>query len=275
MGKARPQLCQTFRAVARTTFRDYQAGRPVGLVPWETSFTDAALLRIATRRPREVLAHRFDGQSERATGADWEWWFCSPRGFAGLRVQAKRMAPKTNSFPVSKSVDGVQQAEVLIRAARSRRATPFYVLYGDRVPTATQPAVAPGPCPHGPFDPTLWGAALVHAEVVHQRLVGPRPRRSLLADAWPWHHLVCGSCEDDTVDEAARRFVLEDEAHRARHLDPDYQDIAMEGPIDRAHSAQNAPSDVIRAYEQRDPSLIEGGDGLAGTVLVLDAGRRR
>ncbi|MBW0253740.1 hypothetical protein [Cellulomonas sp. PS-H5] len=110
---------------------------------------------------------------------------------------------------------------------------------------------------------------------MHQRLVGPRPRRSLLADAWPWHHLVCGSCEDDTVDEAARRFVLEDEAHRARHLDPDYQDIAMEGPIDRAHSAQNAPSDVIRAYEQRDPSLIEGGDGLAGTVLVLDAGRRR
>lgn len=264
-----PPLCPTFRDAATTIFRDYQAGRPVGLVPWETSFTDSALLRIATRHPHQVLAHRFDGKNERATGADWEWWFCSPAGITGLRVQAKRMDPKRDSFSVSKRVDGVQQAETLCRAAYVRRASPFYVLYGDRVPTTTQPTVAPGPCPHGPFDPTLWGAALVHASVVRARLAGPRPARSLLELASPWHHLVCNA--GSTIDASARWFVIDDEMRRIREVeDVDGREILIEGLIDRAEHPEPAPADVVRAYRERNPLLIDGGAGLAGVVLVLD-----
>jgi len=264
-----PHLCETFRHVAVSVFDDYQRGRAVGIVPWETSFTDFALLKIATAHAHEVLVHRFDGKSEAVTGADWEWWFCSRTGFTGLRVQAKRMEPTRNQFRVPKLVGGVQQAVLLVNDAAARGAHPFYCLYSDKIPIWPTPAATPGPCPHGPFDPRLWGTAVAHAEVVRMWLETARPRRPLLESSWPWHRIVCRH-PSQTPDQGAQSFVTTAIAEALRRTTDEGRAAIWSRVVDR--SPGEAPSDVRRAYEARDPSLIEPDERLQGVVLVTGDG---
>lgn len=270
MAASPTHLCETFRHVAASVFADYQRGRAVGLVPWETSFTDFALLKIASAHPRQVLVHRFDGRSEAVTGADWEWWFCSQQGFTGVRMQAKRMPPGRTSFPVSKSKGGVQQAELLATDAVARGAHPLYCLYSDQIPAGPVPTAPPGPCPHGPFNPHLWGAAIVHAEVVRYWLgTPPRQRRPLQGFASPWHHLVCTSTSQ-TADAVAHAFVTRRLfVHTWLELDGD-QEAQGRGWESLAEGTGPVPDDVVRAYRASDPTLIEPDGRLEGVVLVGD-----
>ncbi len=186
-------LCHSFRIAASSIFQDYQAGRGLGLVPWETTFTDTSLLAIGRSHASSIYAHRFDGAMEAKTGVDWEWWIRSTTGIRGLRIQAKRRALATNSYGTTKKVGSVLQVDLLVKRASARSTEPFYCLYGDQVPSTSPPGASVGPCPHGFYDPTLWGASLLSAHVVwaHERRLRRRPRPDLLHWARPWHQLVC------------------------------------------------------------------------------------
>lgn len=270
----RQHLCQTFRAGASSVFDSYQRGRSTGLVPWETSFTDFLLLSIATAHPREVIAHRFDGRSEATTGADWEWWFRTPTGIEGLRVQAKRRNPRTGDYGIRKSVHNQLQVDLLIQRAVARGVEPFYCLYGDRVASGPDSTATPGPCPHGPFDPTLWGASLVPAGVVATRVRrGGRRQPDLLGDGRPWHILVCpGYREALDTQQVVREFINSSRARALARLSGPEETQEREVLIDLFYGQEDfiggVPADVSAAFTTGNPTLLEPVDGLAGVLLV-------
>lgn len=272
-------LCHSFRAAASTMFLDYQAGRGLGLVPWETTFTDTSLLSISRAHARSIHAHRFDGAMEAKTGTDWEWWIRSPLGTRGLRIQAKRRALATNAYGTTKKVGTHLQVELLLRRGAARRTTPLYCLYGDQVPGVSPVGASPGPCPHGIYDPTLWGASLVSAHTVwaHEKRGQVRPRPDLLERARPWHQLVCWQGGPSSMDLLAQvdSFLaasIETAELAATDLLP--ADLIEQATSAIALSAQvrelEPPSDVEVAFRQADASLVRPDRGVAGVVL-LDA----
>src|ERR1700674_228364 len=85
-------LCATFCQSAIWTWNCLKYARQTGIQLGEESLTDLNLLNIQICHPSEVRTKKFSRNTEgKVTGADWEWWFGSPSGWLGLRIQAKKL----------------------------------------------------------------------------------------------------------------------------------------------------------------------------------------
>lgn len=234
-----PRLCTGFREAAAATADRYARGRLVGIVPWETTFTDTALLSIASRFPGRVVARRFDAAREASTGADWQWWFRDRTGFAGMRVQAKRRDPSTGSLGLRAKAPappaGERQARRLVRQARADGLTAFYGFYSDVPPRGAAPA-STGPCPHGPLDPDQWGISLLLASTALRHAEDPRRTNrarteAIAASGHPWWRLVCPGQADDavsTVDAVGALIRHAAAIEFARNQDDDGDELRLD-----------------------------------------------
>ena len=276
-------LCSAFREAAAATAGAYASGRLVGLVPWETTFTDVALLSIAVRLPGRVLAQRFGAAREAETGADWQWWFKDDTGYAGMRVQAKRRDPKDGGLglrAMAPPPPTERQARRLVRAAAADGLTAFHCFYSYRPPQGADPA-STGPCPHGPLDPDQWGASLLlgrtalrHAEDTarHSRV----RNEAIAATAQPWWQAVCpGQVPDAQGPVAAvRAFVLRAAGveFAERQARPDAEDAgAPTGLEDHRLDVplgDDPPEAVIRAFATASLAEVVPPPGLDGMALI-------
>jgi hypothetical protein len=278
-------LCPAFREAAAATADAYGRGRLVGIVPWETTFTDTALLSIAVRLPGRVIAQRFGAAREATTGADWQWWFMDDTGYAGMRVQAKRRDPDTGSLglrAMAPPQPDERQARRLVRAAAADGLTAFHCFYSYRPPQGADPASA-GPCPHGPLDPDQWGASLLLANAALRHAEDParlsRVRyEAIAASARPWWQAVCpGPAQDarGTVG-AVRAFIVRAAAVEfarrqdfSEHADPSGADA--EGLLD-VPVGDDPPGDVVRAFARASLAEIDPRPGLDGMALFDASG---
>lgn len=283
-------LCSAFREAAAGTAGAYGSGRLVGIVPWETTFTDAALLSIAVRLPGRVLAQRFGAAREAETGADWQWWFKDDTGYAGMRVQAKRRRPDDGSLGLRAMAPPPpieRQARRLITAAAADGLTAFYCFYSYRPPQGAGPA-STGPCPHGPLDPGQWGASLLlgrtalrHAED-NAKLSAVR-NEAIAATARPWWQAVCpGNAPDakgavDAVRTFVRRAASVDSVLRQALAEQDDSSVSagaesVEGLLLNVPVGDDPPPDVVRAFDRASLADVDPPAGLDGMALFDASG---
>jgi hypothetical protein len=283
-------LCWAFREAAASTAGAYGSGRLVGIVPWETTFTDTALLSIAVRLPGRVLAQRFGAAREAQTGADWQWWFKDDTGFAGMRVQAKRRHPDDGSLGLKAMAPPPpveRQARRLVDAAAADGLTAFYCFYSYRPPQGADPA-STGPCPHGPLDPDQWGASLLlgrtavrHAE--DKSRLSAVLNEAIAAAARPWWQAVCPAQARDArgavdavrtfvrraaaVDFVLRQGLAEQDGSSAGGGPDDLEGLLLDVPV-----GDDPPPEVVRAFERASLDEIDPPAGLDGMALFDASG---
>ncbi|WP_280504968.1 DUF6615 family protein [Nocardia farcinica] len=86
------ELCKGMDRLARQTWKNYELGSEVGLVPGEESTTDSVLLDLWRVSSDILHVNKFTRHQEQRNGADWEWWVGSDTdGWLRLRIQAKRI----------------------------------------------------------------------------------------------------------------------------------------------------------------------------------------
>lgn len=280
-------LCPAFREAAAATADAYGRGRLVGIVPWETTFTDMALMSIAVRLPGRVLAQRFGAAREATTGADWQWWFKDDTGYAGMRVQAKRRDPGSGSLglrAMAPPPPNERQARRLVRVAAAEGLTAFYCFYSYRPPQGADPA-STGPCPHGSVDADQWGASLLLARSALRHAEDPRPlsavrNEAIAATARPWWQAVCPDQAPDAQGavEAVRTFVRQSAAvdfaigqRLADHEDPaagaGAERLVLEVPV-----GDDPPPEVVRAFERASLDEVDAPPDLDGMALFDASG---
>lgn len=96
----------------------------------EESITDWLLYDVSRRisRIRYKTFSRYD--EARNTGADWEWWFLFPAFSARTRIQAKKIAGKTDVYPIIAYTNRYGlQIEKLLQDSKTKGFVPFYALY--------------------------------------------------------------------------------------------------------------------------------------------------
>nr|WP_128136012.1 winged helix-turn-helix domain-containing protein [Micromonospora provocatoris] len=202
-------LCPSFRSIAANVTWSTAAGRLVGLVPMEPTFTDNALLALAIQHSGQIKIQRFTSYEEAQSGADWEWWIRDRYGYAGFRVQAKRANPVTAQIALDQraatTASFEKQIEVFVNRCRTDNILGLYCIYSDWQPSRPQLA-GPGPCPHGPADLAQWGCTIVFAETA-LRLTASNQRDAdtMLCNGMPWYHLVCQAGASVTI--GVRRVV--------------------------------------------------------------------
>lgn len=280
-------LCDGFRNAAAATAEAYGRGRLVGIVPWETTFTDMLLLSVATAFPGRVIAQRFAAPTEAATGADWQWWFKDDTGYAGMRVQAKRRDPSTGSLglrAMAPPPPTERQARRLVDAAAADGLPAFYCFYSYRPPQGAG-AASTGPCPHGPLDAAQWGASLLLGSAAVRAAEAPgrlsRAREeTLAATATPLWRAVCPGHASDSQGTvlAVRAFIFRSVGvafaeNQARATDG--ADDGMDGEglaLDVVVGAQ-PPDDVEQAFSTASLAEVRPGPGLDGMALFDASGR--
>src|SRR6266404_3203138 len=92
-------LCSSFQLLAKRTWTRLRRARLASIHLGETGITNSVLIDLKLSHPREVTIHTFSQRKEKATGADWEWWFIGQNQSAiGFRVQAKVIHHATRSY---------------------------------------------------------------------------------------------------------------------------------------------------------------------------------
>ena len=100
----------------------------------EESITDWLLYtlssNIASLKYKKFTKH----QEARTTGADWEWWMVGRRKSIRLRIQAKKLKPKSDNYPsLAYSNAYGLQIDKLLSDASSTNALAFYAFYSKPV----------------------------------------------------------------------------------------------------------------------------------------------
>jgi hypothetical protein len=259
-------LCPSFRSIAANVAWSTTAGRSVGLVPLEPTFTDNALLALAIQHRGQVKIQRFTSYEEARSGADWEWWIRDRHGYAGFRVQAKRANPDTGRIaldqPAAATAPFDKQIEAFVNRCRADNILGLYCIYSDRQPSRPQLA-GPGPCPHGPADPAQWGCTIVLAETaLRLEASNQRDAATVLSSGMPWYHLVCPTGASVT---AGIRRVVERLAKSEVSIWHETGQ-AEEHPVIPPPASQ--PPAQVAAVFQGDVQVIEPWSDLAGVVLI-------
>lgn len=96
----------------------------------EESITDWLLYDIS-EKISGITYLAFTRQEEaRKTGADWEWWFLFSAFSAKMRIQAKKINPTKDNYPVIAHTNQYGlQIEKLLEESRNRNFVPFYAFY--------------------------------------------------------------------------------------------------------------------------------------------------
>ncbi len=120
-------LCCTFQALSRTTWSTLREAAAVGLAYGGGTITDHNLLRLKAGHPDRVVIRKQTQAHEKATGADWEWWFTYHGRAWGARVQAKKLVWQKGRarYPYFH----LAQCQTLIREAAVSRLGAMYCLY--------------------------------------------------------------------------------------------------------------------------------------------------
>jgi hypothetical protein len=162
-------LCDTLQNLARRVWSDLEDSTAIGLTLGEASITDYLLLELTRAHPHEVWVEKFTSRAEgKTTGADWEWWFGSRRGWIGMRVQAKRLDTSRRDYPELKNCvrpGRALQSTLLMSDARRQGLVPLYCFYnfwqGKPEPLAPW-CKASGRA--------LWGCTIAGASPVRKRV---------------------------------------------------------------------------------------------------------
>ncbi|AYF15539.1 TPA: DUF6615 family protein [Vibrio parahaemolyticus] len=97
----------------------------------EETITELLQLFLSHHHSR-IAIKSFSKYQESQNGADWDWWFISPRKrkYLGVRVQAKTISPDTEEYKVLHYISGKQpQASKLLRSSVKDSMVPLYALY--------------------------------------------------------------------------------------------------------------------------------------------------
>jgi hypothetical protein len=191
-------LIDTFRKQASRTWMTLLRSRKFGIHYGEEGLTDANLLEIGARHPKEVRTRKFKKHEESRFGADWEWWFVGKSGYLGFRVQAKVIDLESGVFEhlhYRRGKKGVYsyQSDTLIDDAflyRPQR-IPLYCLYSNWDTSGNQYRYSWN-CRKYNRSVRSYGCAIVSALAVKaNRLKKKRDLNSLLPHMHPWHCLLC------------------------------------------------------------------------------------
>ena len=183
----------------------------VGVPPTEDQITQELLSTLAHRFGHLSATWwnqtRYSGSSEGGQdgpNADWDWWVADSAGWAGLRIQAKKIDPATAYYPDlnANSKKKREQASLLIGNAAGAAGSPapaycFYNAWDDPPPPA---AGNMGRDTHR----RDWGATLVPAAVVldalNTRLASGRGKSVLGFDTFLDAHWPLGAffCQEET-----------------------------------------------------------------------------
>lgn len=119
--------------LAAETWLRIERGDARGIRLREDTITENHLLDLDVWHP-EVIVHRFNQNTEKASGADWEWYIGTDTTWFALRIQAKRM-DQLEYRQLQHPGDGTDsyQYDTLIRTSRTGTNTletfPYYVFF--------------------------------------------------------------------------------------------------------------------------------------------------
>lgn len=142
----------------------------------------------------QIETIKFSKRKEGKEGADWEWWLVSPGTRLGLRVQAKKLDPKTLRYKDLNYItpSGTRQIDLLIRKAingKYGRTLPIYVLYNF---WDCDMYYAPWLCKSHKRDVRLLGCGIVDARALISIVNQGKDRLQDVADMmYPWSCIIC------------------------------------------------------------------------------------
>lgn len=265
-------LCETFRSLAFRTFDQLARARRVEHQPLEETFTDTNILDLKDRHPNEIYCQTFTKREEGINGADWEWWFtdATKSRFLGLRIQAKVLHLKTNTFPHLHYCNGkTYQIARFKRACAKDGLVPLYCFYIHHPELLKLQH-----CSSFTLIPEFYGCAiapLAHIEALKNK-GETNDLESVARGIWPWHCLVCcsGFGGVSLPDRAwhflqhglgikaprRRRVPAAEQSWRERDLGP--------RPLDRV------PPYVHALLDRREPDSPPAG--VRGVILIAGSG---
>lgn len=96
----------------------------------EESITDWLLYDVSRKISRIIYKAFSRYEEARKTGADWEWWFLFPTFSAKMRIQAKKIAEKTDVYPIIAYTNRYGlQIEKLLQDSKTKNFIPFYAFF--------------------------------------------------------------------------------------------------------------------------------------------------
>jgi hypothetical protein len=203
-------LRSTLARLARTTWKDIEEGRSLGVPMGEVGITDRNMLALRREHPSLVI-HKHAVNEEVRTGADWEWWLSTADGWLCLVFQAKVLDCNRRYPGITKGLgEGTPQVDALLRSCfqRSERLNgavwPMYCFYNnwpggwpENVPNLEQA----DPQAMSREDLQLYGCAVADAwsvrQILAQRIYSHRRtlRDSYLPVSRPWSMIFPGPAD--------------------------------------------------------------------------------
>src|SRR5262245_32859033 len=91
-------LRRSLACIARNTTRSCEKAIGFDLAFNEETVTDLFLFELKKALGGAVTVVKMKRHEEARTGADWVWWFGDTSGWFGMRVQAKKMDPQSQTY---------------------------------------------------------------------------------------------------------------------------------------------------------------------------------
>lgn len=191
--RRRDSLCKDFIDRAIWTWNHIKDCGLTRINVSENTITEINLKKLEKKHPNEIKTRTFNTHEEGRIGADWEWWLGSEDSWLGLRVQAKKINPKTLRYPnLNRKNQHGRQIDLLIEDSRKNypQFVPVYVFYNYWDTDYLYP---------------LWlfseysrkfemlGCGMSHALAVREVISQGRNGLKDIAEImYPWSYLVCG-----------------------------------------------------------------------------------
>lgn len=260
----RRTLCQSFMHLESWTWQNMEQSDRTGLQVGEESITDFALLFLRTNNPRTVFIRKFTRRQERKTGADWEWWFTDGRRWFAMRVQAKRLNSRTQTYDNlirGSQANHARQVNDLIRSANGQNPQfyPAYCFYNwlPNVSEGTQACQCHDGAP-------LLGFTIADAYCIKRLILNGRSSyRDVAQVARPIHCLTCCTLHPDRNSLALGAY------NKVRDL-RGLTELPRLRPAPIPEPTAEVPGYVLQTFEaEYQAEAVEAPKpGLAGVVVI-------
>lgn len=261
----------TLDSIAKETWTKIADSRDLGVPIGEIGITDSNMLALR-REHRSLIVHKHSVHEEVHTGADWEWWINTTKGWLCLVFQAKILDASGRYGGITKcDKTGRPQVEILLESCLRRSELvggavwPFYCLYNSwsggwpiGVPAAD------GLYAHAipPDELQLFGCAAADAWSVKRILRDDRfSNRRTLRDSYlpfsrPWSVIFPDPATEPNYDPAQTIKMLSSWTFgRGRQLSTELSAPPDSSGEDGQKSEEISRRDRTMAY--RDPALIQ------------------